>query len=199
MRALIMAGGAGSRLNLGEKPLVMCGGRPMISYVVDAFCDAGYEPVVAVTSRTPMTQNWCRAHEIAFCKAHGKGYIEDMVEVVTALEEPLPLFVSVSDIPCITPTILRTIHDRYVDSGKDACSTWVPASLMHSDLGEAICQEQVDNITACPVGINILRGDRIKEPQDELQLLLSDTRLAMNINTRADLMRAEKFMTVNKT
>ncbi len=199
MRALIMAGGAGSRLNLGEKPLVTCGGRPMISYVVDAFCDAGYEPVVAVTSRTPMTQNWCRAHEIAFCKATGKGYIEDMVEVVTALEETLPLFVSVSDIPCITPTILRTIQDRYIESGKDACSTWVPASLMHSDLKEAVCNEKVDNIMACPVGINILRGDHIKEPQDELQLLLSDPRLAMNVNTRADLMRVEKFMTVNKT
>ncbi len=199
MRALIMAGGAGSRLNLGEKPLVSCGGLPMISYVVDAFCDAGYEPFVAVTARTPMTQNWCRAHEIAFCKAPGKGFIEDMVEVVTALEETLPLFVSVSDIPCITPTILRTIHDRYIDSGKDACSTWVPASLMHSDHKEAICHGQVENIMACPVGVNILRGDCIKEPQDELQLLLSDPRLAMNVNTRADLLRAEGFIRENRS
>ncbi len=112
MRALIMAGGAGSRLNLGEKPLVTCGGRPMISYVVDAFYDAGYEPFVAVTNHTPMTQNWCRIHDIDFCMAQGKGYIEDMVEVVTAFEETLPLFISVSDIPCITPQILRTIYDR---------------------------------------------------------------------------------------
>ena len=199
MRALIMAGGAGSRLNLGEKPLVMCGGRPMISYVVDAFCDAGYDPVVAVTSRTPMTQNWCRAHEITFCKAMGKGYIEDMVEVVTTLEETHPLFVSVSDIPCITPTILRTIHEHYTDSGKDACSTWVLASLMLNDFNEAVCHEKIDDFMACPVGVNILRGDRIKEPQDELQLLLSDPRLAMNVNTRADLIRAERFMAVKKT
>jgi adenosylcobinamide-phosphate guanylyltransferase len=199
MRALIMAGGAGSRLNLGEKPLVICGGRPMISYVIDAFREAGYEPVVAVTSRTPMTKNWCRAHDIDFCMAQGKGYIDDMVEVVTTLEETFPLFISVSDIPCITPIILRTIHERYVDSGKDACSTWVPASLMHINTGEEVCHEQIDNIMACPVGVNILQGDRIKDPQDELQLLLSDPRLAMNVNTRADLMRAEGFIMENRS
>ena len=37
MRALIMAGGAGSRLNLGEKPLILINNRPMIGYVTDAF------------------------------------------------------------------------------------------------------------------------------------------------------------------
>ena len=41
MHALIMAGGSGSRLNLGEKPLILIGGRPMISYVIDAFLSAG--------------------------------------------------------------------------------------------------------------------------------------------------------------
>jgi adenosylcobinamide-phosphate guanylyltransferase len=199
MRALIMAGGAGSRLNLGEKPLVSCGGRPMISYVIDAFCHAGYDPIVAVTSRTPMTQNWCRAHDIVFIIATGNGYIEDMVEVVTALDESFPIFVSVSDIPCITPNIIKTIHNRYIQSGKDACSTWVPASLMHNNKRVEIFHEHVDNIMACPVGVNILRGDRIKEPQDELQLLLSDSGLAMNVNTRTDLLEAEGFIRANRS
>jgi adenosylcobinamide-phosphate guanylyltransferase len=122
-----------------------------------------------------------------------------MVEVVTTLEETFPLFISVSDIPCITPQILRTIYERYVDSGKDACSTWVPASLMDINAGEVVCHEQIDNIMACPVGVNILQGDRIKEPQDELQLLVSDPRLAMNVNTRADLMRAEGFIMENRS
>jgi adenosylcobinamide-phosphate guanylyltransferase len=194
MRAIIMAGGAGSRLNLGEKPLVLCSGRPMISYVVDAFCEAGHEPVVAVTSRTPMTQNWCRAQGIAFSLAKGNGYIPDMIEVVTALEETLPLFVCVSDIPCITPAHLDTIETAYRASGKAACSTWVPASLMATGSGTACYSQEVDGIMACPVGMNILSGDRIKEPQDELQLLLSDPRLAVNVNTRADLIKADRFL-----
>ena len=34
MRALIMAGGAGSRLNLGEKPLILINNQPMIGYII---------------------------------------------------------------------------------------------------------------------------------------------------------------------
>ena len=194
MRAVIMAGGAGSRLNLGEKPLVLCSGRPMISYIVDAFCNAGHEPVVAVTSLTPMTQNWCRAQGIASFRAKGNGYIPDMVEVVTALEETLPLFVCVSDIPCITPDHLHTIETAYRASGKPACSTWVPETLLAHGSGTTCYSQPVNGILACPVGMNILFGDRILEEQDELQLVLSDPRLAINVNTRADLARADRFI-----
>ena len=53
MHALIMAGGEGRRINLGEKPLVLVCGRPMISYITDAFIGAGVDPVVAASPKTP--------------------------------------------------------------------------------------------------------------------------------------------------
>ena len=87
MRALIMAGGSGSRINLGEKPLILVCGQPMIAYVIGAFQMAGCEPVVAVSPQTPMTLNWCRARGIAFCKAEGKGFVDDMVHAIRFLEE----------------------------------------------------------------------------------------------------------------
>ena len=55
MLALILAGGEGSRLRLGEKALVMVHERPMIAWVLDAFCDAGCEPVVVTSYKTPFT------------------------------------------------------------------------------------------------------------------------------------------------
>jgi adenosylcobinamide-phosphate guanylyltransferase len=70
---------------------------------------------------------------------------------------------------------------------------------MHGNAGREACYEHIDTVIACPVGVNILRGDRIKEPQDELQLLLSDFRLAMNVNTRADLIRADGFIRENRS
>ncbi len=73
MHALIMAGGAGSRLDLGEKPLILVRGRPMIAYVIDAFVRQDSNPVVAALPKTPMTINWCRAQGIAFCKTEGEG------------------------------------------------------------------------------------------------------------------------------
>jgi adenosylcobinamide-phosphate guanylyltransferase len=194
MRALIMAGGAGSRLNLGEKPLILINNHPMIRYVVDAFTGAGCEVVVATSPRTPMTRNWCRVNGIDSYDAVGADYIPDMVETVQALAETKPLFVSVSDIPCIDAEIITTIRDAHIESGKDACSTWVPSKIVRSCRGGITYRAKIRDIEACPTGLNILKGDRITEPQDELQLVLADPRLAINVNTREDRTAAETFL-----
>ena len=194
MHALIMAGGEGSRLDRGEKPLILVRGKPMIAYVIDAFSAAGIVPVVAASPKTPMTMNWCRAQGIAFCKAEGRGYVEDMISAVQTLDDQHPLFVCVSDIPCITTRIIQHIADSYSVSGKDACSVWVPATLVRACRGGMPYREQVCGVEACPVGINILRGDLIEQPQEELQVLLNEPCLSLNVNTPADLARAEDFL-----
>jgi adenosylcobinamide-phosphate guanylyltransferase len=194
MRALIMAGGAGSRLRRGEKPLTLVCGRPMVSYIADAFRSAGCEPVVVVSYKTPMTANWCRAQNIAVVRTAGDGYIEDMVSAVCHLEESQPLVISVSDIPCITPGLIRTILEFYERCGKDALSTWVPASRVKSCRGGMPYHEQIGGIDACPAGVNILRGDGIGAEQAECTFLIDDPRLALNVNTPEDLARTETFL-----
>lgn len=194
MRALIMAGGKGQRLKLGEKPLVSICNRPMISYVIDAFLSFGCEVIVAASPDTPMTKNWCRVNGIDLYSATGADYIRDMIEAVEAIDEQQPLFISVSDIPCIDAEVLGVIHDAYDQSGKDACSAWVPVSLVKSCRGGLSYQKQIENIEACPVGINILRGDLISSEQDELQAVILDQRLAINVNTREDRAAAETFL-----
>jgi adenosylcobinamide-phosphate guanylyltransferase len=194
MRALIMAGGAGSRLNLGEKPLILINNQPMIRYIIDAFCGAGCEVVVATSGKTPMTRNWCRAQNIDLYDAGGADYIADMVEAVWALEEKRPLFVSAADIPCIDAGIITAISEAYRASGKDACSTWIPSRTVTSCRGGVSYKTMIQDIEACPAGLNILRGDHIVEPQDELQLVLDDLRLAINVNTRSDMRAAKAFL-----
>lgn len=194
MHAVIMAGGMGSRLNRGEKPLVLICGRPMLSYITDAFLAAGFEPVVAASTKTPMTINWCRANGIAYCRSEGCGYVEDMISIVQTLDDQHPLFISVSDIPCISPEIIRHIADSYHESGKDACSAWVPANLVHACRGSMPYKEQVSGVEACPAGVNILRGGLIEQPQDEVQVLLNEPALALNVNTYEDLLRAEDYL-----
>lgn len=193
MLALIMAGGEGNRLNLGEKPLVTVAGIPMIAHVVRAFSLYGCEVVVVTSKRTPMTQNWCRATGVEYIPAGGGGYIEDMETAVSFLEEPGPLFVAVSDLPCLTAGIIRTVHDAYSQSGKDACSVWVPVSLFRSP-SSCVYVEKIGGHNASPAGVNILRGDMIGQPQDELQLLLKEPRLASNVNTREDLAFTDSYL-----
>jgi adenosylcobinamide-phosphate guanylyltransferase len=194
MRALIMAGGTGSRLNLGEKPLLLIGGKPMISYIIDAFISSGIEPVVAASSGTPMTINWCRAHNISVCKTDGSGFVNDMISAVKMINEILPLFICVSDIPGITPEIIRMIAEKYYLSDKDACSVWVPSELANTCRTGMPYREIINGVESCPAGINILRGDLIDRPQDELKILLNEPGLALNVNTRSDRSRAEHFL-----
>ena len=194
MRALILAGGAGSRLGPGEKPLTLIAGRPMIAYVVEAFRTAGCEPVVAVSPRTPMTANWCRALDVPVCRTGGGGFVEDMVQAVRQLEESGPVFVSVSDIPCIRPGVIAAIREAYTAAGRDALSTWIPERLVMSGREGMPYRLEVNGVAACPAGINILRGDRVDEPQEEYALLLDEPCLAINVNMRADRARAESFL-----
>ncbi|MDD1717440.1 MAG: NTP transferase domain-containing protein [Methanoregulaceae archaeon] len=194
MRALILAGGNGTRLMMGEKPLVTIGGKPMIGYVIDALRDAGCEVWVVVSGKTPYTQNWCRAHGIAYFHASGAGYIEDISETVWELGETLPFITAVSDIPCITSGIITDVLERYNASDKDACSTWVPQSLCMRHGCRTGYSMVVDGELSCPAGLNILRGDVIDREQEELQILIKDVRLAFNINTREELATVRDYL-----
>jgi adenosylcobinamide-phosphate guanylyltransferase len=187
MLALIMGGGEGTRLDLGEKPLVTVQGTPMISRVIEAFEQGGYEVVVALTPRTPFTANWCRVHGIPHVITRGTGYIADLVEAVCELEEQNPLFTSVSDLPCLRSSTLHHLHTLYHSSGKPACSAWVPASLLKDRGISYRYMESVEGVDSVPAGINILLGKQIQEEQEELRCLLPLPDLAVHVNTRSDL------------
>ncbi|MDD1664221.1 MAG: NTP transferase domain-containing protein [Methanomicrobiales archaeon] len=187
MLALILAGGGGTRLEMGEKPLVNICGRPMVTWVIDAFTGAGLEVVVVASSRTPMTLNYLRAQGISHYRAMGRGYVEDIVEAATELGIDGPLFTSVADIPCIRPEHVKEIQEAYLSQERPALSTWIPRSLCQATGCRADYTETVDEIPAVPIGVNILLGERISEPQEEYWLLLHDPALARNVNTREDL------------
>ncbi|NYT07182.1 MAG: NTP transferase domain-containing protein [Methanomicrobiales archaeon] len=187
MLALILAGGGGTRLDLGEKPLVTIRGKPMIEYVIDAFTAEGHDIVVVLSGKTPFTRNWCSARGIPCLTASGAGYIEDIAEAVGILGITGPFFTCVADLPCLRPEIIGEIVSRYQESGKEACSVWVPRDLAGTSGCRSSYAGTVSGIAACPAGINILRGDLIERPQDELLLLIPDRSLAFNINTREDL------------
>ena len=195
MLALIMAGGRGSRLRMGEKPLVTVGERPMLAYVIDAFSSAGHEVVVVASHRTPFTKNWCRAHGVMLYEAKGLGYVEDIHAAAEDLgEEGAPFFTCVSDLPCLAPDIVAAIEAAWRRAGTPACSTWVPRELCEEHGCRTQYVEVVDGTPAVPAGINILTAGGLDRPQEELWLLLHDRRLAFNINTREELVLVQEYL-----
>lgn len=195
MLALIMAGGEGTRLRLGEKPLVTICGRSMLSYVIDAFSAAGHEVVVVASHKTPFTKNWCRAQGVVLYEAEGLGYVEDINAAAADLEEAgTPFFTCVSDLPCLAPDIITGIEDAWRRAGAPACSTWVPRDLCEEHGCRTQYTEEIDGTPACPAGINILTAGGSDEPQEELRLLLHDRRLVFNINTREELALVQGYL-----
>jgi adenosylcobinamide-phosphate guanylyltransferase len=194
MLALILGGGEGTRLDMGEKPLVMVRGRPLLSHVVEAFELAGCEVMVALTPRTPYTLNWCRMQNISTIITAGMGYVEDLIEAVYELEERNPLFTSVSDLPFLQPATIRQILARYRESEKPACSTWVPVRLLQARGLSCAYVESIGGISSCPSGVNILLGSRIGDEQEESQFVFDNPDLAFHVNTRTDLEMVNRYL-----
>ncbi len=200
MLALIMAGGQGSRLGMGEKPLATICGRPMLAYVVDAFRASGHEVVVVASHRTPFTKNWCRAQGIALYAAEGLGYVEDICAAAGDLaRDGEPFFTCVSDLPCLGPDIVAGVEDAWRRAGKAACSTWVPRDLCEEHGCRTQYTETIDGTPACPAGINILTAGSLDGPEEELQLLMHDRRLVFNINTREELALVQEYLCRNRS
>ncbi|MDD1667487.1 MAG: NTP transferase domain-containing protein, partial [Methanomicrobiales archaeon] len=95
-------------------------GRPMVARVFDAFALAGLDVMVVASGRTPMTLNYLRARGIPFFRARGRGYVEDIVEAVSELNETAPLFTTVADIPCLRPDHVTEILEAYLAQEKPA-------------------------------------------------------------------------------
>ena len=193
MLSLIMAGGLGTRMNMGEKPLVNLAKRPLLSYVVSAFEDAGFGVLVIVTPKVPMTKNWCRANGINTYQSKGCGYMEDLTECVLDIGENLPFFSCVSDLPGINKEIIRETLDLYNKSGMEACSVWAPKILFNDNNCKCSYSEEINGVISCPVGLNILHGANISSEQNELKILFHKSKLTFNVNTREELKSAEKY------
>ncbi|GBC74477.1 Molybdenum cofactor guanylyltransferase [archaeon HR05] len=139
MIAVVMAGGRGSRLAMGEKPLVKINGKPMISYVIDALlysrCFSAI--TVAVSNNTIRTKRYIMDeyvngsdHGIGLSKSKGysnckvmlvdtpaDGYVVDLNSLILASrghdyeyeDGYYNLFIIPADLPLLDEHIVRHI------------------------------------------------------------------------------------------
>lgn len=187
MLALILAGGEGSRLHLGEKGLVPVCGKIMIERVIESFTSADCEPIVVTSHKTPYTKNWCRINNIEYIDTSGAGYIEDLHEAIEMSDASGAVFTSATDIPCLKPEIITYVKELYESSDKPACSAWTPVKYCEKYGLTPRYVEEINGVPSTPCAFNILLADMIDEVQDELKILLDIPGLAFNINTRREL------------
>ncbi|WP_094229177.1 NTP transferase domain-containing protein [Methanolobus psychrotolerans] len=204
MNAIIMAGGFGSRLGMGEKPCVELLGKPLISYVIDTLqrTESIGDIYVAVSPATSKTASFVQKEydgNIKVIPTGGGNYVGDMVYAVKAAGIKDPLLILMADLPLLTHELLEKVISEYKICGKPAMSIFTPISLCKS-LG--IRPDTVfnwDGKLIVPSGINILDGNDVDNEQDYISLVLDDIELALNVNTADDLQRCKDMLLERKS
>ncbi len=190
-----MAGGRGSRLKMGEKPLVTLFGRPLIDYVALALEDSCVDRIfVATTENVPRTRQWAVERGLSVVETGSYGYVADMIEAVKKAEVTDPIMIIMADLPLVTSDLIDEIIEVYEGRPEPALSTHTPLDL-HSRLGrrpDSLFNYQGRLIV--PAGINVLDGSEIEKEQEDFHLILERIELAVNVNVAGDLMLCEKIM-----
>ena len=190
-----MAGGRGSRLKMGEKPLVKLFGRPLIDYVVLALEESLVERIfVSTTENVPSTRKWAAERDLYVLETGSYGYVADMIEAVKKADVRDPIMVIMADLPLVTSELIDQIIEVYQERPEPALSTHTPLSL-HSRMGRR--PDSLFNYRGqliVPAGINVLRGAEIEKEQEDFHLIIERMELAVNVNVPEDLMLCEKIM-----
>jgi adenosylcobinamide-phosphate guanylyltransferase len=191
----VMAGGKGSRLNMGEKPMVPILGRSLIARVVSALEESSIDRIfVAVTGSVPATRKWALDRNLSVVETCGRGFVADMVEGVKLAGVKDPVLIVMADLPLITSEIIDDVVEIYGRRPEPALSTHTPLKL-HSRLGrrpDSLFNYRGELIV--PSGVNILDGVRIEEEQEDYHLVMERTELAVNVNTAEDLKLCESIL-----
>jgi adenosylcobinamide-phosphate guanylyltransferase len=190
-----MAGGRGSRLNRGEKPMVTIFGRRLIEYVAQALEHSSVEKIyVATTENVPLTRAWARDWSLSVVDTPGMGFVPDMISAVNEAMVTDPIMVIMADLPLITSELIDTIIEVYEERPEPALSTHTPLDL-HRRLGRR--PDSLFNYRGqliVPSGINGLDGGEIEREQEDYHLIMERIELAVNVNVAEDLRLCERIL-----
>lgn len=201
MDAVVMAGGMGKRLGLEEKPLTMLLGKPMISYVIEALlASENIDRIFVATSpRVKKTNLWLfdfikQNTNVTMITTKGDGFVNDMASAVEEAGIIGGVLIIMADLPLITPALIDRTIEKYREVNTPALSVHMklevctrlglrPDTVFHKNGGFIV-----------PCGINILDAGRIREEQEDYNLILDDEELALNVNTLDDLAVCERYL-----
>ena len=202
MDAFIMAGGRGTRLNKGEKPLLRLLDKPLITYSIHVLKKTSLiNQVFIITSPNTLgTAKWLAKHYpgIPVIKTPGEGYVPDMVNAVKKSGVKGALLVIMSDLPLITPALLERIIHIYKKKGTDALSVHLPIDICKKFGQRPDTVFHKDGELIVPVGINILNVDKIDSEQEDYNYLLDETNMILNVNTIEDYYICKEILNQKK-
>jgi GTP:adenosylcobinamide-phosphate guanylyltransferase len=172
----------------------------LITYVIDTLAASHKigHIYVAVSDRVPQTAAFIKTAfagdgRVSPVTTPGAGYVEDTAYAAGVLGLSRPFLVISSDVPLATTTVIDEAIARYEASGCEALSVRVDASCVPPELepDTVLVDDGKRNV---PAGINIVNGWHMDRYQEEHIFVVHDSRLAVNVNYRKDLLACEKIL-----
>lgn len=194
--ALVMAGGRGTRMKVAEeKPLLRVLGEPMIGRVVSTLRGAKVvRIIVAVTKDTPKTAAIAEKLGVDVIQTPGLGYVEDMIYAIKSLRLGRTLVIP-ADIPLLKSEVIDKAIAHFEQCSKPALALVAPLEK-YEKLG--LKPDHVFDLNGRQVtwvGVNIVEGVRIDEPElDQENLLIEEVECVVNVNTAKDLITGEQTL-----
>jgi adenosylcobinamide-phosphate guanylyltransferase len=190
-----MAGGRSTRMGSNlEKPLAEIGGKAMILLVLEALMGSKNieRVVVAVSPHTPKTRLKVKEIGLEVIETPGAGYEDDMKFAIKHLKL-LDVMVVSADLPFMTSSIVDRAIEAYKSRGKPALSVMATVSLVEKQGTKPSYVFEVHGKRLVPIGINIIDGTKIDEPELEETVLIAEPGdSTLNVNTMQELSLARE-------
>jgi molybdopterin-guanine dinucleotide biosynthesis protein A len=183
----ILAGGRSRRMGR-PKPSLMLGGRPLISYPLDAARAAGLEPWIVAKRDSELPPVDCRVLVEPDEPRH------PLLGVVTALRaaSPAPVVAVAADMPFVSGELLSRLATCGSTATVEAAGRLQPL-LARYDAGALSSLERApEEGEAATVALAELEPEVIDEPA--LRRFGDPARICFNVNSPADLERAERLL-----
>ena len=187
MIGVVMAGGKGTRMNLGTEKLLLEYKKPVIVHVLDSLKNSNsFSKILAVTSsNSPKTKKFLEENNIETFDTSGTGYVEDLNLVLKTVHDEV--LVTSGDLPLLDVEIIQEILTHF-DPTKIWTSILVTNKFLTSLGLESSYSVNFDGKKCHYTGISLINSGNIfsLENLDENYVIIDDKRIAFNLNSKQD-------------
>jgi len=187
MIAIVMAGGKGSRMNLGGEKLLLEYKQPVILQVIDSLKNSKcFSKILTITSsNSPNTKKLLQENNIETIDTPGIGYVEDLNLILKTIDDDI-LVIS-GDLPLLDKEIIQKIASQY-NPQKIWTSILITSKFLTSIGIKSEYFVHFSNQKCHYSGISLINSTKIKslENLNENYIIIDDKRIGFNLNTKED-------------
>ncbi len=197
--ALITAGGRGTRIReLGtEKPMVLLHGRPMVDHVLEQLMlvDGISSVYVSVSDNVPLTRRHLDEMGVRLLETSGTEYCHDLIQAAEGIAED-HIFICPADLPLLRAETVADIVDEHLRRGEQSLTVGIPLERALEFGVDVTFYETVGGRPLMPCGVSVVDRKRMltREYLPGSYYIADTPEVAINVNTVADLRKAERAM-----